>query len=128
MTDLYWLGRVTLLSDREQVEAYDRLFRQIFRGTVELTEIDLRTTPAQPAVSMPSEDHAPGHPPPQPSWTRPGGSTGATPEDEADGDEQAPPSLPPGMNRENMFRVRSISRRSSRVRWRTGCRRSTCRG
>ena len=108
VTDLYWLGRVTLLSDREQVEAYDRLFRQIFRGTVELTEIDLRTTPAQPAVSMPSEDHAPGHPPPQPSGTRPGGSTGATPEDEADGDEQAPPSLLAAMSADERLAERDF--------------------
>jgi uncharacterized protein with von Willebrand factor type A (vWA) domain len=30
--DLYWVGRVTLLSDRDHVEVYDRVFGVLFRG------------------------------------------------------------------------------------------------
>lgn len=93
VTELYWLGRVTLLSDRTQVEAYDRLFRQVFRGMVELAEIDMRTSAPQPAVSMPGDDQAPGDAPPQSGSMRPGASTGATPEGEAGDDDQAPPSI-----------------------------------
>jgi uncharacterized protein with von Willebrand factor type A (vWA) domain len=91
--ELYWLGRITLLSDREQVETYDRLFRQIFRGTIDLAEIDLRTKPQQPAVSMPSDDRAPGEAPPDTVGTQAGGGTGATPDGEAGSDEDAPPSI-----------------------------------
>ena len=32
VTDLYWIGRVTLLSSREQIETYDLVFNQVFRG------------------------------------------------------------------------------------------------
>lgn len=34
--DLYWLGRVTLLTSHDQVEAYDRVFRHAFAGAVDL--------------------------------------------------------------------------------------------
>ena len=30
--ELYWLGRVTLLTARDQAETYDAVFRQVFRG------------------------------------------------------------------------------------------------
>jgi hypothetical protein len=30
--DLYWVGRITLLSDRDHVEVYDRVFGVLFRG------------------------------------------------------------------------------------------------
>lgn len=93
VTDLYWLGRVTLLSDREQVEAYDRAFRQIFRGAVELVELDMRSTPSQPAVSMPGDEPEQGDAPDSPSTMQPGAGTAATPEGPAAQDEQAPPSI-----------------------------------
>ena len=108
VTDLYWLGRVTLLSDTGQVETYDRLFRQIFRGTVELAEIDLRREPEQPALSMPSEERAPGQTPPQPPGKRSGGGTGATPESTMDADEQTPPSILAAMSADERLAERDF--------------------
>ncbi|MDQ2728231.1 MAG: hypothetical protein M3Y91_10305, partial [Actinomycetota bacterium] len=36
--ELYWLGRVTLLTDRDQVPVWDRVFAQIFGGLVDEAE------------------------------------------------------------------------------------------
>lgn len=35
LTELYWLGRVTLVSQQSQLEIYDRVFAQIFAGIVD---------------------------------------------------------------------------------------------
>ncbi|MCP4743851.1 MAG: VWA domain-containing protein, partial [Actinomycetales bacterium] len=35
---LYWVGRVTLTTGREQFETFDRVFRQIFRGLIDLSQ------------------------------------------------------------------------------------------
>ena len=35
---LYWLGRVTLTTSHEQFETFDRVFRQIFRGLIDLSQ------------------------------------------------------------------------------------------
>ena len=59
---LYWLGRVTLTTSREQFETFDRVFRQIFRGLIDLSqtgglkqsEEDFGTTDAPGADSPPS--------------------------------------------------------------------------
>ena len=37
--DVYWLGRTTLVSGRDQIEAYDRIFRQVFEGVVKITDL-----------------------------------------------------------------------------------------
>jgi uncharacterized protein len=36
--DLYWIGRVTLLTERAQIEVFDRVFRQVFAGAVDPAE------------------------------------------------------------------------------------------
>ncbi len=36
--DLYWLGRVTLTSDRGEIAAYDRVFDDVFRGLVDVAD------------------------------------------------------------------------------------------
>ena len=59
---LYWLGRVTLTTSREQFETFDRVFRQIFRGLIDLSqtggleqrEDDSGSTDAPGADSPPS--------------------------------------------------------------------------
>jgi uncharacterized protein with von Willebrand factor type A (vWA) domain len=36
--EVYWAGRVTLLSDVDQIEAYDGVFDQVFRGRADVAE------------------------------------------------------------------------------------------
>lgn len=36
LDQLYWTGRVTLLSGRAQLETYDAVFREVFRGLIDL--------------------------------------------------------------------------------------------
>ncbi len=36
--DLYWIGRVTLLSEQAEIEIFDRVFRQVFAGAVDPAE------------------------------------------------------------------------------------------
>lgn len=48
LRDLYWLGRVTLLSAHDQVETYDAVFAQVFRGIVDAAEYRGQA-PAPPA-------------------------------------------------------------------------------
>ena len=58
---LYWLGRVTLTTSREQFATYDQVFRQVFRGLVDLGE--LRSDDARdeetPGPEAPGGDVAP---------------------------------------------------------------------
>ena len=109
LTELYWLGRVTLVSDREQVEAYDRLFRQVFRGTVELAEIDMRTALQQPGATMPGDDHAPEEAPPQARGVQRAGGTGATPGGEQAERDDAPPSVLAAMSATERMQERDFS-------------------
>src|SRR4030081_3005285 len=44
--DLYWVGRVTLVTRHEDVDAFDRVFNQVFRGLVDIAES--RGDPASP--------------------------------------------------------------------------------
>lgn len=58
-TDVYWLGRTTLVSGRDQIETFDRVFRQVFEGIFELA--DLRTDDQQlPVPARESVGDAPG--------------------------------------------------------------------
>jgi uncharacterized protein len=69
--ELYWLGRVTLLTDISQVEPYDAVFGQVFRGWTDLAEgrDDLSSPVPAPRRTADSDPH----PRPGPSGTRPGG-------------------------------------------------------
>ena len=57
--ELYWLGRVTLTTARDQHEVYDRVFQQVFRGIVDIAEFGSdglqRTPPASAATG--DRDH-----------------------------------------------------------------------
>ncbi len=61
LSHLYWLGRVTLTTNREQFDSYDRVFRQVFRGLVDLGEIQSPDSSASesPAPEAPGGDTAP---------------------------------------------------------------------
>lgn len=57
---LYWLGRVTMLTDRSQVETYDRVFRHVFEGIVDLADFRGDSAHAAPPSSKPTGERRPG--------------------------------------------------------------------
>ena len=76
--DMYWAGRVTLLSDVDQIAAYDAVFGQVFRG---------RTDVADWRGQAPSELEAPGRGRAAPAPDRPGA------DDPREAEGSAPPRL-----------------------------------
>ncbi len=69
--ELYWAGRVTLLSGHDQIEVYDRVFTQVFRGVVDVT--DARGDPNAPELPPPASRPAPERRPS--AGGRPGGTS-----------------------------------------------------
>lgn len=59
LRELYWLGRVTLTTARDQHETYDRVFQQVFRGIVDIADFRGDSPHQAPATSTPSEDQSP---------------------------------------------------------------------
>ncbi|MDQ5975982.1 MAG: uncharacterized protein QG661_3191 [Actinomycetota bacterium] len=96
MGELYWIGRVTLLSGRDQIETYDRVFQQVFRGIIDMADYRGQSDEAPPPSSTPSGDRRPGDPERETqSPTGPHG-TSATPGEarpEGDEDDDEPPSV-----------------------------------
>lgn len=86
---IYWLGRVTLLTAHDQVEVYDRVFRQVFEGVIDLADHRGDSAHPAPPASTPTGDRRPnaseragesaanGHP-----------ATSATPGAERDGEDE----------------------------------------
>lgn len=77
--ELYWLGRVTLTTARDQHATYERVFQQVFRGLVDISEFHgSDELGSEPTPVPPGEDSAGQRPPSEQS---PGGSKGtaATP-------------------------------------------------
>ncbi|MCF8526470.1 MAG: VWA domain-containing protein [Candidatus Nanopelagicales bacterium] len=91
--EVYWLGRTTLLTDHGQIEIYDRVFSQIFRGIVDLADSRGQSQHAAPPDSAPAGERSPNA---QERAGDPGGSskvTSATPgesSDDSDGEEEDP--------------------------------------
>ena len=40
LDDWYWAGRVTLVSGRDEIETYDRVFGQVFRGLADVAAVE----------------------------------------------------------------------------------------
>jgi uncharacterized protein with von Willebrand factor type A (vWA) domain len=87
LPQLYWLGRVTLLTSNDQVQIYDQVFKEVFRGIVELGEIagsadqeQLTTTPP----SSGSDELAPGDRDQHTDGLGSAPQTNQTPQDQAD--------------------------------------------
>ena len=53
---LYWLGHVTLTTERDQHETYDRIFQQVFRGIVDIAEIRGKDPNEERPTSTPTGD------------------------------------------------------------------------
>lgn len=57
LDELYWAGRVTLLSALAQADAYDRVFAQVFRGVADVSANRGDTNAPPPAHVRPGNDH-----------------------------------------------------------------------
>ena len=57
--ELYWLGRVTLLTARDQTDAYDAVFRQVFEGMIDMADFRGDTTRRHPRRRRPRETASP---------------------------------------------------------------------
>lgn len=60
--DLYWIGRVTLLTAHDQVEVYDRAFQQVFRGIIDIADFRGDSSTPPPQSSAPSNERLPSDP------------------------------------------------------------------
>jgi len=54
--ELYWLGRVTLLTGHDQVGTYDRVFRHIFQGLIDIAEMGGRQSELSTSMTGPDRD------------------------------------------------------------------------
>ncbi len=69
--EVYWAGRVTLLTGAEQIETYDAVFRQVFRGVADVAEwrgqapselaSSRRPAPTRPSAGPRHAPHAGDH-------------------------------------------------------------------
>ena len=93
--DVYWLGRVTLLTGHDQVQTYDRVFRHIFQGLIDIAEVNGKRS--LPTTSMSGAEGPTQQDAPQDSRESPSGPRGshASPGERSAGsdDEDAPPQV-----------------------------------
>jgi uncharacterized protein len=90
LTELAALGRTTLLSSHEQIEVFDRVFAQVFRGIVDYAEFRSDSAEAPPpSSSLPQDDAPPTGSDDRDGSTevRPGGSSDAGGSDDEDEDD-----------------------------------------
>ena len=92
LTELAALGRTTLLSSREQIEVFDRVFAQVFRGIIDYADFRGDSAVPPPVSAIPGDDAAPGESDrPGAAETSPTGSDGIPGEDDeaSESDEAA---------------------------------------
>jgi uncharacterized protein with von Willebrand factor type A (vWA) domain len=77
LSELSWLGRITLLSSHDQVAVFEQVFAQVFGGQVDLAEFRGDSPHPPPPSGQPVGERSPGDPGRQAlSDPRPGGSSG----------------------------------------------------
>jgi len=93
--ELYWLGRVTLLTGHDQVGTYDRVFRHIFQGLIDIADVGGQQSVLSTSFMQPQSDRRDDSPDNTvESHGGPRGSS-ATPGEQSSGvdDDEAPPQL-----------------------------------
>jgi uncharacterized protein with von Willebrand factor type A (vWA) domain len=83
LDEWYWAGRITLASTQDEIEAYDRVFGQVFRGVADVADWrgQAPPTPARPLPRpAPAGAHAPRRPDVGPEGTPAAGPAGAGPD------------------------------------------------
>ena len=88
VAEVYWLGRVTLLSGYAQVPIYDHIFDECFRGYVDLVEAT-GTPPSAPPSPLDAGERAPRDTGTQQSGASQSPITSATPGLDARGDVES---------------------------------------
>lgn len=79
VTQLYWLARTTLVSNRDQIEAFDAVFNRVFRGVIDMSSAEQRNAQPDSSDSSPTDEREfSQHQPSGEAATRPP-STSATP-------------------------------------------------
>jgi uncharacterized protein with von Willebrand factor type A (vWA) domain len=114
--DVYWLGRVTLLTGVEQIPTFDAVFGQVFRGLVDVA--DQRgdpnagpPTPIRPGRTRPSPaGSAAGALPPGTPPARPLASPGRRGAGDRDPDASAPPAVLAAASPEERLRDKDFGR------------------
>lgn len=88
LAEVYWLGRTTLLTDRSQVEVFDRVFDHVFRGELSFADIPRDVVAAAARDDAPTADRSPADDGPQGAGSASSAVTtltpGVTAESEAD--------------------------------------------
>lgn len=62
LTQLYWLGRVNLITAHDQIDIYDRVFAQIFRGIIDMADFRGDSANQAPPAAAPTGERMPGDP------------------------------------------------------------------
>lgn len=100
--EVYWLGRVTLVTARDQVPAYDRVFRHVFQGLIDIAETGGRQSVQSTSSNPPEGDRREDVP--EDTGESRGGPHGssATPGEPSAGadDDDAPPQVLAAMSAE----------------------------
>jgi hypothetical protein len=60
LRQLYWTGRVSLLSGAQQQDTYDRVFGEVFRGIIDMPQLVSELTPPPPPDAKLSGSEEPG--------------------------------------------------------------------
>ena len=60
IAELYWLARVTLLSDIKQLEAFDQIFQQVFRGIFDFADFRGELIDPAPLSAVPAGEQSRG--------------------------------------------------------------------
>jgi len=109
---LYWLARVTLVADRSQLGTFDRVFRMVFGGVVDVAD-HRGDTNAPPSIeARPDDERRHDHRPDRP----PGGSLAAPPSpvvagvgEGEQGDGEGTDTVLAAMSREERLRTESFA-------------------
>jgi len=82
--EIYWIGRITLIAEHSHVEVFDRVFRQVFEGVVDVADGRGDTNEPAPPHTRPGSDRRPGEAArdgeSQPSPAQPGATHDADPD------------------------------------------------
>lgn len=89
LADVYWLGRVTLVTARRQIEVYDRIFDRVFRGQLTFSEVPKETIPAAAPPEAATADLSPDEALQESSTAGAGELTTSTPGQTSDSDDGA---------------------------------------
>lgn len=111
LDQLYWIGRVTLVSERGQIEIYDKVFDQVFRGIIDFDQYLRQSQKPMPMNSTHADESKPASPSTgdRKDGTDPAGSA-ATPGDVADESESSDePAILAAVSETELLRDRSFA-------------------